>query len=205
MEKDSFFTIKESCSGFYKEKGSKFYAFAFPAQNKEDVQKHLAGLKKEFHDARHFCYAYILGELGEESRANDDGEPSNSAGKPILGQLRAFDLTQTLVVVVRYFGGTKLGVGGLIQAYKESSKLALSEAQIIEKTITLPFSLHFGYPELNTVMRLIKDLPLENQNREFMEDCKLHFSIRKGEISTLEQRFTDIKNITLINQRKEKT
>ncbi|MGB0428760.1 MAG: IMPACT family protein, partial [Flavobacteriales bacterium] len=121
------------------------------------------------------------------------------------GQLRAFDLTQTLVVVVRYFGGTKLGVGGLIQAYKESSKLALSEAQIIEKTITLPFSLHFGYPELNTVMRLIKDLPLENQNREFMEDCKLHFSIRKGEISTLEQRFTDIKNITLINPRKEKT
>ena len=203
MTKDFYYTLDEPCESFFKEKGSKFYTYAFHVKNEEDIKDRLEQIRKKHYDARHHCYAYYLGQRQETSRANDDGEPSNTAGKPILGQLQAFDLTYTLVIVVRYFGGTKLGVGGLIQAYKEGAKLALEQANILEKTINIDYVVHFGYPEMNTVMRFLKDLPVTHVKQDFMETCKVFFSIREGEALKAEHKFANLKNITLENLTEE--
>jgi uncharacterized YigZ family protein len=197
MEQDSYKTIVSESSGFFKEKGSKFHGYAFPVQNVEDVKECIDRLKKEHYAARHHCYAYRIGPYGKEIRANDDGEPSNSAGNPILGQIQAFDLTNTLVVVVRYFGGTKLGVGGLIQAYKTGAYEALSVAEILEKTIDSEFEVHFGYPELNLVMRKLKDLGQQKYTQDFQENCVIRFSIRKGDAAKAISTFSNLKNITI--------
>jgi uncharacterized YigZ family protein len=195
--RDHYFTIEETYKGFLKEKASKFYAIAVPVTSEDEVKEALESIRKEFYDARHHCYAYKLGQRGETYRANDDGEPSNSAGQPILGQIDAFDLTNCLVVVVRYFGGTKLGVGGLIQAYKESAKDALEQAEIIEKTIDNNFEVFFGYNEMNLVMRILKSLPVTNVKQNFLETCTITFSIREKEAQTTIEKFSNLKNIEL--------
>lgn len=196
--KDTYKTIlKPSPETLFKEKGSKFYGYAFPVKNEEDVKQHLENLKKHHHTARHFCYAWQLGKNYEHYRANDDGEPSNSAGMPIYGQLQAFDVTNVLVVSVRYFGGTKLGVGGLIQAYKLSPQLALEASKIVKKTIDELFTLHFEYPEMNTVMRIIKEENLTMVYQKMELNCEIGISVRKKEAQTVFSLFENTYKVTI--------
>lgn len=182
MEKDTYKTLtKPSPEVLFKDRGSKFFGYAFPIKNEEEAKEHIEKLKKEHHTARHWCYAYQLGKNYDRYRANDDGEPSNSAGMPIYGQLQSFELTNTLVVVVRYFGGTKLGVGGLINAYKTAAQLALEASRIVERTIDEHFQLRFEYPEMNTVMRLIKEHQLDIVDQQMALDCVFEIKVRKKE------------------------
>ncbi len=197
MEQDFYKTIEAETTGFFKEKGSKFFGYAFPVENLEQVKEKLDLVKKEHFSARHHCYAYKIGPFGKLVRANDDGEPSNSAGNPILGQIHSFDLTNTLVIVVRYFGGTKLGVGGLIQAYKTGAFEALDQAVILEKTIDSEFELRFGYPELNLIMRKLKDLGIQDYQQDFLETCSIRFNIRKGDAEKAIISFSNLKNISI--------
>ncbi len=179
---DSYKTIKQaSKEGLFKDKGSKFYGYAFPVTNEEEIKEKIELLKKQHYNARHWCYAWQLGKKYDHYRANDDGEPSNSAGMPIYGQLQSFNVTNVLVVVVRYFGGTKLGVGGLIKAYKNGAKLALENSIIIHKTIDEVFLIKFEYPEMNTIMRIIKDENISIINQKMELDCQFIISIRKKE------------------------
>ncbi|CAD5266936.1 MULTISPECIES: YigZ family protein [unclassified Imperialibacter] len=176
----SFQSIKATSEGFYKEKGSKFLAFAFPVRTEDDIKHRLDELRKQYYDARHHCYAYILGNKSDKYRANDDGEPNHSAGDPILGQIRSKDLTNTLVVVVRYFGGTKLGVSGLIAAYKTAAKEALDAAEVIETTIKDEVLIDFTYEQTSDVMRLAKEFGLEIEGQTFQEMCSLRGFIEVG-------------------------
>jgi uncharacterized YigZ family protein len=179
---DSYKTIKQaSKEGLFKDRGSKFYGYAFPVTNEEEIKEKIELLKKQHYNARHWCYAWQLGKKYDHYRANDDGEPSNSAGMPIYGQLQSFNVTNILVVVVRYFGGTKLGVGGLIKAYKNGAKLALENSIIIHKTIDEVFLIKFEYPEMNTIMRIIKDENISIINQKMELDCQFIISIRKKE------------------------
>ncbi|QCK17018.1 YigZ family protein [Mangrovivirga cuniculi] len=189
--KDSYKTIASSSEGFYKEKGSKFISHAYPVNSEEEVKQHLDDLRKRYHDARHHCYAYLIGVDGKIFRANDDGEPNHSAGDPILGQIKSFELSGVLVVVIRYFGGTKLGVGGLIHAYKTAAQEALNNAKIIEKTLTERIGIHCEYPMLNDAIRFFKDRNLEVVNQELMIDCKLWADVP---LSDAEQVREEIKN-----------
>ncbi|MBN8567515.1 MAG: YigZ family protein [Flavobacteriales bacterium] len=178
--KDTYRTIAEpSNEVLFKEKNSKFFGYAFPIQNEEEVKHHLEQLKKEHFSARHWCYAYQMGTDKISYRANDDGEPNNSAGMPIYGQIQSFDVTNVLIVVVRYFGGVKLGVGGLISAYKTAAQMALENATITEKTIDVQFQLFFEYKNMNKVMRIIKEKNLEIIHQEMTENCILTISTRK--------------------------
>ena len=179
---DLYKTITQpSKEALFKDRGSKFYGYAFPVSNEEEIKEKIELLKKQHYNARHWCYAWQLGKSYDHYRANDDGEPNNSAGMPIYGQLQAFNVTNILVVVVRYFGGTKLGVGGLIQAYKTGAKLALENSVIIEKTINEEFLIKFEYPEMNTVMRIIKDENISIVNQKMELNCEFIISIRKKE------------------------
>lgn len=185
---DSFKTIASSTQALYKEKGSKFLAFTYPVRNEEDIKEKLEALRKEYYDARHHCYAYILGAAREKFRANDDGEPNHSAGDPILGQIRSFGLTDTLVVVVRYFGGTKLGVGGLIQAYKEASQEALAQCQIIEKTIRKTYELRYEYGLTTEAQRLLGEFDLEIYHQEYSTDCLQVVGIKVSDTPRFEEK-----------------
>ena len=179
---DSYKTITQaSKERLFKDRGSKFYGYAFPVSNEEEIKEKIELLKKQHYNARHWCYAWQLGKNYDHYRANDDGEPSNSAGMPIYGQLQSFNVTNVLVVVVRYFGGTKLGVGGLIKAYKNGAKLALENSNIIDKTINEKFLIKFEYPEMNTVMRIIKDEKISIINQKLELNCEFIISIRKKE------------------------
>ncbi len=181
----------------FKEKGSKFFGYAFPVASEEDIKTHLEQLKKQHHAARHWCYAWQLGKNYGQYRANDDGEPSNSAGMPIYGQLQSFDVTDTLVVVVRYFGGTKLGVGGLIQAYKTTAQLALGTCEIAERTIDETFSISFGYPEMNTVMRILKEENVEVLNQKMELDCTFEIAVRKRDATRVFEVFENTYKVTI--------
>ena len=178
-----FQTIKAKSESFFKEKGSKFYSFAFPVKSEKEIKKCLKTLKESYKDAGHHCYGFKLGAKGEQYRYSDDGEPNNTAGKPIYGQLNSFEVTNVLVVVIRYFGGTKLGVGGLIQAYKEGAKLALAEAQLITEELTEQLTIHFKYEEMNVMMSLVKIFDLKIIEQQFELDCliTLEFPIKKKE------------------------
>lgn len=169
----SYRTVISQSIGQYKEKGSKFLAFCYPVANEEEVSTHLAALRKEYYDARHHCYAWVLGVDQLRHRANDDGEPNHSAGDPILGQIRSKTLTNTLIVVVRYFGGVKLGVSGLISAYKLAAEDALNNAAIEEKMITASLKLYFPYESTSEIMRLIKEFDLKILEQTFNEACYL--------------------------------
>lgn len=196
--KDTYKTIlKASPETLFKDRGSKFYGYAFPVDTQDDVKACLEILKKEHHTARHFCYAWQLGKNYDRYRANDDGEPNNSAGMPIYGQLQAFELTNVLVVSVRYFGGTKLGVGGLIQAYKASAKLTLETASIKQRTIDTEFLLVFEYPEINTVMRSIKDEKITLVSQQMETGCRFTISVRKKEAKRIFILFENTYKVTI--------
>jgi len=168
---DSFQTIAERSEGFYKEKGSKFIGIAIPVESEIEVKERLEEVRKQYYDARHHCYAYILGQHGEQTRANDDGEPGHSAGDPILGQIKSKELTNALVVVVRYFGGTKLGVSGLITAYKTAAFEALNTNTIQQVGIVDRIEFQFAYEQMNDVMKLVKDFDLKIKSQDFTTQC----------------------------------
>ena len=192
MDKDVYKTIdKASTEALFKDRGSKFYGYAFPVTNEEEIKENIEFLKKQHYNARHWCYAWQLGMKYEKYRANDDGEPNNSAGIPICGQLQAFEVTNVLVVVVRYFGGTKLGVGGLIQAYKTAAKLALENSEIIQKTINEEFILQFNYSEMNKVMRIVKEEQISIINQKLDMNCMYIISVRKKEAAKVFKLFDE--------------
>jgi uncharacterized YigZ family protein len=176
---DTYRTLDAPSEGLYKEKGSKFIALAYPVYSEEEVKEILAGLRKQYYDARHHCYAYSLGADKSRYRANDDGEPNHSAGDPILGQIRSADLSNVLVVVIRYFGGTKLGVSGLIHAYKTATAEALALATIIEKHETALLQVHFAYPQMNDVMSLVKEYELGVKDQQFELNCRMTLEVRR--------------------------
>ena len=189
MFDDNYREIKSPATGLYKEKGSKFIAYAYPVYLEEEVKEKLEEVKKLEHSARHHCYAYVLHADKSAWRANDDGEPSSTAGKPILGQIQSNDLTNILIVVVRYFGGVKLGVPGLIRSYKTAAATAISAAEILIKTIKEHYEVGFKYPQMNDVMRLIKELDLEVVNTDFKIDCKLIFTAQRSKANTVVDTF----------------
>ena len=195
---DTYLTISNVSEGLYKEKGSKFLAFAYPVSHENEIKDILDSLRKQYYDARHHCYAYILGKNQDHYRANDDGEPNHSAGDPILGQIRSKNLTNTLIVVIRYFGGTKLGVGGLISAYKTAAFEALENNEIIEAIIKKNVTLKFDYLAMNDVMRLVKDLDLEILSQDFDNTCKMTVSIREGVIDIFESKINDLELVKVL-------
>ena len=183
--KDSYLTIAAPAEAIYKEKSSKFITYAYPVHSEEEIRERLEVLYKRHYDATHHCYAWRLGPHGEQFRSNDDGEPSGTAGKPILGQLLSAALTDCLIVVVRYFGGTKLGVSGLISAYKESALAVIQEAEIIEKTVDRYFTIEFPYLVMNDVMRIIKEEQPNILSQEFDNLCTMRLSMRESRVETI--------------------
>lgn len=196
---DTYSTIKAPCEGLYKEKGSRFIAFAYPVHSEEQVRVLVAGLKEKYYDARHHCYAWRLGADKKNFRANDDGEPSSTAGRPILGQILSNDLTNVLIVVIRYFGGIKLGVSGLINAYREAASDALYHAEIIEKTVDEQLSIRFSYLVLNDVMRIVKEEGPEVLERDFELECKMLLSIRQKNFPILKSRLESIDSVVVLS------
>lgn len=198
LENDLYKTIDfPSEEVLLKEKNSKFFGYAIPVTSEEDVKENLERLRKEHFSARHWCYAYQIGTEKIQYRANDDGEPNNSAGMPIYGQIQSFEVTNVLVVVVRYFGGVKLGVGGLISAYKTAAQMALENATIIEKTIDKHFIISFGYAHMNKVMRIIKEKNLQIVSQKMEMDCEIEISIRKKNVQNLLDTFESLYEIKL--------
>ncbi len=177
---DTYLTIKQPTEGLYKDRGSKFLAFAFPIGSEDEIKKQLTSLRKLHPSANHHCYAFRLGADKQSYRTNDDGEPSNTAGKPILGQIQSKDLTNILVVVVRYFGGTLLGVGGLINAYKLAASEAIQNSDIIEKTVNDVYQIQFDYLHMNDVMKIIKDYDIKILSQVSELSCSIKFSLRKS-------------------------
>ncbi len=197
MFDDTYKMLSAPGEGLYKEKGSKFIASAFTVMSEDDVKKALAEVKKKYYDARHHCYAYMIGPDKSCFRSSDDGEPSGTAGKPILNQILSKEVTNVCVIVVRYFGGVKLGVSGLINAYKTAARDALDNAQIIDKTVDEVYSLQFPYPLMNEVMRVMKEVGLEQQNPRFEMDCYLEFSTRKSEAENIVSKFKKIFGVSV--------
>ena len=189
---DSYKSIAAPSKGLFKDNGSRFIAHAYPVETEEEVKEIVAALKKEYYDARHHVYAYRLGYNGDRFRANDDGEPSGSSGRPVLGQIDSCGLSDIRVVVVRYFGGIKLGIPGLIRAYKTSTADALANAEIIEKTASRMFRIHFGYMSMNSVMKVFKDMGLEQKNQKFDMECTLDTSVRLSLVDTFLERMNDV-------------
>ncbi|MBR3435846.1 MAG: YigZ family protein [Bacteroidales bacterium] len=197
MFDDTYRTIKGPAEGLYKEKGSKFLAFAFPVRSTDEVKQHLEALRKEYFDARHHCYAYILGPTKDVYRVNDDGEPSGTGGRPIHGQLLSADLTDTLIVVVRYFGGVLLGASGLANAYKTAARDAIEHAEIVEKTIDVRYRLQFEYVLMNDVMRIVKEFGLTPMNQDYNLDCRLELSVRQSQSVRLYDALAKLRAVTI--------
>lgn len=189
---DSYFTIKEKSEGLFKDRGSKFLGYAFPVQSESEIKECLALLRKEHPSARHHCYAWKLGADGQAYRANDDGEPSNTGGKPILGQIQANDLTNILVVVVRYFGGTLLGVNGLINAYKNGAAEALKNATIEERFIFFEYRIEFTFEDMNAVMKVLKDTDCKITEQKYEDTNSIVFQVKKQNLSLLESRLLNL-------------
>lgn len=194
---DTYKTITAPAEGFFKDKGSRFISFIFPVEDEDQVKEILQKIRKEHHSARHYCYAWRLGKEEPRFRANDDGEPSSSAGKPILGQLLHFDITNVLCVVIRYFGGILLGVPGLIHAYRQAALDAITNAEIESRIIELEYLLSFSYNELNGVMLIIKNENLTQTGIHLTEDCSVSFSVRKDEAGRIENIFRDFHGVTI--------
>jgi len=194
---DKYQTIAGPAVGSYKAKGSKFEAYAFAVYNENDIKAALEEVKLLHPKAGHHCYAWKLGLDDNLYRANDDGEPSGTAGKPIFGQIRSFNVTNILIIVVRYFGGTLLGVSGLIDAYKSSAQAVLNNANVVRKHIKAYYELKFGYENMNEVMTLIKSNYVETISKEFKDDCKIKVSVNKSDISAFEIAVNKIDNVTL--------
>lgn len=195
--KDTYSSIAGPAEGLFKDNGSRFIAKAFPVETEAEVKVIVDALKKEYHDARHHCYAYRLGLDGGCWRANDDGEPSGSAGRPILGQIDSAGLSDILVVVVRYFGGIKLGIPGLIRAYKSSTADALARAGVVEKIAGRNFVVEFPYLSMNSVMKVVKDLNLPQRNQSFAGSCSMELRVRLSQVETFGDRMADIDGVTV--------
>jgi len=204
VENDTYKTLASpSPETLYKEKNSKFFGYAYPISSEEEVKPILDNLRKQHYSARHWCYAYQLGTTKIYYRANDDGEPNNSAGMPIYGQIQSFGVTNVLVVVVRYFGGVKLGVGGLISAYKTGAQMALEASDIVERTIDIHFNLKFGYKDMNKVMRVIKEKNLDIVSQKLEMDCEITISTRKKNAQAVTGAFENLYEVELTEREKE--
>jgi uncharacterized YigZ family protein len=195
---DTFLTIKQNSKGIYTEKRSKFIAFAFPVYSVDQIKEIVAEYQKKYYDARHLCYAYMLGENRDVFRANDNGEPSGTAGKPILGQINSNNLTNILILVIRYFGGIKLGTGGLIVAYRAAAAEAIANAEIIEKHVETEISFNFEYPFMNDVMRIVKELNPQIISQTFDNDCFMTLRIRKDDMPQLKNRIENVESVRII-------
>lgn len=197
---DTYKTIASSVQEvIFKEKSSKFLGYAFPVTSEEEIKAHLEEVKKAHFSARHWCYAWQLGYgTNQRYRANDDGEPNNTAGIPIYGQIQSFEFTNILVIVVRYFGGIKLGVGGLVQAYKTTAQLTLQEAEIEEKLITEELCIRFEYPLMNKVMRVVKEQNLNITQQLLTENCELHLAIRQSDYQRMQELFENIYGVLIV-------
>lgn len=192
---DSYKTIKALAEGTYSEKRSKFLAFALPVKSVDEVKEIVAEYQKKYYDARHVCYAYMLGPERLEFRANDNGEPSGTAGKPILGQINSNELTDILIIVVRYFGGVKLGTSGLIVAYKIAAAEAIAAAEIIEKTVDEDVTFWFEYPFMNDVMRIVKEEEPQIVSQGYDTDCSMTLRIRKDSMPKLKSRLEKVETL----------
>tara|TARA_B110000971_G_scaffold195861_1_gene210581 strand:+ start:1050 stop:1661 length:612 start_codon:yes stop_codon:yes gene_type:complete len=189
MFSDTYKEVKNHTTGIYKEKGSKFIAYSYPVYSEQEVKEKLEKVRKKEYSASHHCYAYILHADKSVQRANDDGEPTYTAGKPILGQILSNDLTNILIVVVRYFGGIKLGASGLIRSYKNAAVEAIQKANIVTETIKEQYNVSFKYPQMNDVMRLVKEYELEIVNTDFQIECKLIFAVKKSSAEIIVEAF----------------
>ncbi|MCB6973206.1 MULTISPECIES: IMPACT family protein [Butyricimonas] len=197
MEEDKYRTVNAIAEGLYKEKGSRFISFIYPVKTEEEIKDILTEIKTKYYDARHHCYAYCLGANRERFRANDDGEPSSTAGKPILGQIVSNDLSNVLVVVVRYFGGIKLGVSGLIQAYRDAAANAILHAEIVERTVDEEIRIRFTYVVMNDVMKVLKEEEPEVLSRNFEMECEMTLSIRQKDMPRLKERLLKIESLAI--------
>ncbi|WP_047546953.1 IMPACT family protein [Psychroserpens sp. Hel_I_66] len=199
---DSYKTItKPSPEVLFKDRNSKFFGYAFPVSSEDDVKQHLEDLKKQHHQARHWCYAYQFGKLEQDYifRANDDGEPNNSAGMPIYGQIQSFEVTNVLIIVVRYFGGTKLGVGGLINAYRTGAQMALEASKIVKRTVNIEYAISFEYKNMNKVMRIIKEKNINVINQTLELSCEIIISVRLKEAHAIFETFDALYEINIKN------
>lgn len=194
---DSYLTIEAPAEAVYKERSSKFLAYAYPVTSEEQIREHLDTLRKRYYDATHHCYAWRLGPQGEQFRANDDGEPSGTAGRPILGQLLSNSLTDCLVVVVRYFGGTKLGVPGLIAAYKDSTAEVIAASSIVERTVDVVIRIEYPYIVMNDVMRIVKEEQPAIRSQEFDNLCTMRLAIRASRADTLTGKLKKVEGLSL--------
>ncbi len=194
---DAYMTISSPCEGLYKEKGSKFLAFAFPVSTKEQVKPIVDDLRKKHHDARHVCFAYIINPQSPETRANDDGEPSGTAGRPMLGALQSKGVMNVLMVVVRYFGGTKLGTSGLINAYKTASLDALENGEIIERNLEATLSIRFSYFVMNDVMKVMKEENPTVLSQTFDNECAMQLQVRLNDLEKLRSRLENIEGVSV--------
>ena len=197
---DTFRTIQETAQGLFTEKKSKFISYAIPVQNVDDVKIELEQYKKKYYDARHICWAYMIGAERNEFRSNDDGEPSGTAGKPILGQINSNDLTDILILVIRYFGGIKLGTSGLITSYKEAASEAIASSDIIEKTVDLSIRFKFEYPFMNDVMKVVKDLEPIILEQQYDMDCIMALQIRKALYDQLINRLDKVETLHFLDE-----
>ena len=202
-QEDTYKTITDLAEGIYTEKRSKFIAIAIPVRTLEEVKQHLEVYQKKYYDARHVCYAYMLGHERKNFRANDNGEPSGTAGKPILGQINSNELTDILIVVVRYFGGIKLGTSGLIVAYKAAALEAISNATIIEKTVDDDVYFAFEYPFMNDVMRIVKEEEPEILEQSYDMDCLMRLRIRRSLMPKLMARLEKVESLRFIEEEEE--
>ena len=200
MVQDTYKTIADVSEGLYTEKRSKFIAVALPVKTVEEIKEHLEVYQKKYYDARHVCYAYMLGHERKDFRANDNGEPSGTAGKPILGQINSNELTDILVIVVRYFGGIKLGTSGLIVAYKAAAAEAISAATILEKTVDDEVTVLFEYPFMNDVMRIVKEEEPEIVDQSYDMDCRMTLRIRRSCMPRLRERLSKVETARLADQ-----
>jgi uncharacterized YigZ family protein len=198
--KDTYRSVKIISKGLFKDKGSKFLSFACPVSDENEVKNILKDIKKQYHDARHHCYAYNIGTGGDRYRMNDDGEPSGTAGKPIYGQIVSHGMSDVLIVVVRYFGGTLLGTSGLISAYKNAAINALQNAEIFEKQITCQLEMQFSYEQLSLVMRNIKAQNLEIVEQNFTNSCRLVIQVRESLFDTVKKMFNEIYGVEIITE-----
>lgn len=200
MVQDTYKTIADVSEGLYTEKRSKFIAVALPVKTVEEIKEHLEVYQKKYYDARHVCYAYMLGHERKDFRANDNGEPSGTAGKPILGQINSNELTDILVIVVRYFGGIKLGTSGLIVAYKAAAAEAIAAATILEKTVDDEVTVLFEYPFINDVMRIVKEEEPEIVHQSYDMDCRMTLRIRRSCMPRLRERLLKVETARLADQ-----
>ncbi|WP_289055150.1 IMPACT family protein [Carboxylicivirga marina] len=191
---DIYNTLDKPSEGIYKEKGSKFITYAYPVYSEEAIKAHVDELKKQYYDARHHCFAWQLGTDGKRYRANDDGEPSGTAGKPILGQIRSYDITNVLIIVIRYFGGTKLGTSGLIHAYKEAAIDAINNGTIVEKTINDIYRVNFDYGVMNNIMKIMKEENPNIHKQDFNLRCSIEWGCRQSNVEKIKNRLEKVES-----------